>query len=72
MQLENTKEMQVEEKGTMKVKTSHGKIKLLDNDSKEITAEVSPDEETRFNSSRFPSASTTTKNLYQIHHLQHH
>ena len=52
--------MQVEEKGTMKVETSHDKIKLLDNDTKEIIVEVSQDEETSVNSSASPSASTTT------------
>ena len=31
VQLGNTKEMQVEGKGTVKVETSHGKIKQLDN-----------------------------------------
>ena len=31
VQLGNTKEMQVEGKSTVKVETSHGKIKLLDN-----------------------------------------
>ncbi|XP_022973579.1 uncharacterized protein LOC111472160 [Cucurbita maxima] len=69
-QLENTKEIQVEGKGTVKVETSHGKIKLLDNDPKEmtvkeITVEVSPDEETRVNSSTSPIASTVTQNLLQ-------
>ena len=43
--------MQVEEKDTVKVETSHGKIRLLDNDTKENIVEVSTDEETRVNSS---------------------
>ena len=47
----------------MKVETSHGKIKLLDNDTKEITVEVSTNEVIRVNSSPSPSASTTTQNL---------
>ena len=47
----------------MKVETNHGKIKLLDNDTKEIIVEVSTDEETRVNSSASPSASTATQNV---------
>ena len=44
VQLGNTKEIQVEEEGTVKVETSPSKIKLLDNDTREII-------ETRVNSS---------------------
>ena len=61
--MRNKKEIQVEEKGIVKVETSHGKIKLLDSDTKETTIEVSLDEETRVYSSTSPSASTTTQNL---------
>ena len=63
VQLGNKKEMQVEEKDTVKVETSPGKIKLFDSDTKETTVEVSTDEETRVNSDTSPSASTTIQNL---------
>ena len=55
--------MQVEEKDTVNVKTSHGKIKLFDSDIREITVEVSTDEKTRVNSNASPSGSTATQNV---------
>ena len=63
VQLEIQKRCKLRKKNTVKIETSHGKIKLLDNDTKEITVEVSTDEETGVNSSTSPIASIATQNM---------